>query len=631
MSQARRQCPLCEPSPTFEAICPFHAVPTVDIEIFDLPVGSVSDGAVVAGRYKVERALESGGMGTVLIAKQLGVNRTVALKVLRPDRAVDLPLLRRFYNEAHAISSLSHPNIVQVFDFGFDADLRVPYLAMEFIDGAPLDRLLDSGPLAERRTAKILAQVARALVEAHAAGIVHRDLKPANIMVTRLRDGEEHVKVLDFGVAKIVRTQREGLTAPGMTLGSPHYMSPEQARADPIDGRADLYSLGCVLFEMLTGKAPFDAEITLEVMSKQVHSPRPPLPERLASDKRPPSVAMRALYDALLAKRREDRPASANIVAKVLSAIAHGAPIDVNFLLEEERAEHSTEYTAATMLAVELADTVPTPVSEARHRAAGGTQGRGEADRLKILNAATAVPSPEMLSPLAEEVATDRSAPGIDVSDISGLVLSRTVPRASLDPHEQTPMLAQAAVPAYTPPPSVVIEVVRPSWVRPVIAGLVLSSLLSIGIAGFVWLQNDGSVGVRHIEPLRSKVVVEPAAEQVVAPVIAPEAVPVDPLAQSTGSDAGLAPVLARPPAVRKAKNAEKVGSHVRQIRLTSNPEGAAVKKNGVAVGTTPMVLKLDPGESAQLSLKKPGYLERTATLSPESSPTQSFVLMPEW
>ncbi len=211
------------------------------------------------GSYEVRSPLGAGGMGEVYLATQSNLGRQVAIKVLASASASDPERLRRFEQEARAASALNHPNIISIYDVG--RENTTAYIAMEFVDGRTLRALLESGPLTIKKTLQIAVQIADGLAKAHAAGIVHRDLKPENIMMTR--DGL--VKILDFGLAKLMQrldSSPQNMTAtvdsqPGAVLGTAGYMSPEQARGDPVDYRADVFSLGCILYEMVTGKQPF--------------------------------------------------------------------------------------------------------------------------------------------------------------------------------------------------------------------------------------------------------------------------------------------------------------------------------------------------------------------------------------
>jgi len=214
-------------------------------------------GEIIAERYHVVKALGEGGMGQVYLAEQVKMRRMCALKVMRPQLATDPDAVRRFGAEAENASRIAHPNVAAIYDFGETPEGLV-YLAMEFVDGPSLASMLArERVMPPGRVAGIGKQVADALSAAHELGIVHRDLKPDNVMIVRAKDGTERVKVVDFGIAKAMADGRTQMTRTGFVLGTPAYMSPEQISGDKLDGRSDLYSLGCMLFEMLTGQSPF--------------------------------------------------------------------------------------------------------------------------------------------------------------------------------------------------------------------------------------------------------------------------------------------------------------------------------------------------------------------------------------
>jgi serine/threonine protein kinase len=217
------------------------------------------------GNYTITSTLGEGGMGVVYRAEHPMIGKQVAIKVLHPDHAARADAAARCFLEARAVNEIRHPNVVDIIDCGV-ADLgehgSVHYLLMELLDGEPLRALIDKGPIPPARAVALALEVARALAAAHAKGIIHRDIKPENIFLAREAD-VEHVKVLDFGIAKLMDEQKFGrLTKSGVTLGTPRYMAPEQLDDEDVDGRADVYALGIVLYEMLSGAAPFADETT---------------------------------------------------------------------------------------------------------------------------------------------------------------------------------------------------------------------------------------------------------------------------------------------------------------------------------------------------------------------------------
>ncbi len=277
-------------------------------------------GRVLAGRYRVERELAKGGMGRVFLATQLPLERPVAVKVLNPEfQKTDPQFVKRFCLEASISARLSHPNVITIHDYG-ETESGDLFMAMEFLDGQPLSRLIArEAPLAADRVLHVAIQVCRALREAHSKGVIHRDLKPGNVMVVTSGDDPDFVKVLDFGLVKLFQKddhvglgpleveglgEAEDLTRAGTLLGSPRYMSPEQIRGDTLDPRTDIYSLGIILYQMVTGRAPFSGKTSVDVIYKHMNHKVPPLE---GSDCPP---ALEDIVLRCLAKDREDRYAS---------------------------------------------------------------------------------------------------------------------------------------------------------------------------------------------------------------------------------------------------------------------------------------------------------------------------------
>jgi serine/threonine-protein kinase len=226
-------------------------------------------GRSLDGKYRLDKRLSSGGMGTVYKATHLMLGKALAVKLIKADLPASPDVVRRFQREAKAASNLNHPNIVPAYDLGQTQDGTL-YIAMEYIDGPSLKDVIQAGPIDPVRTIYLLKQVASALSLAHKHDIIHRDLKPQNIMLTKDADGRDVAKLLDFGIAKTLDDSATQLTATGFSLGTPQYMSPEQAYGRPVDGRSDLYSLGIILYEMLVGEVPFNDPSTPAVLVKQM-------------------------------------------------------------------------------------------------------------------------------------------------------------------------------------------------------------------------------------------------------------------------------------------------------------------------------------------------------------------------
>jgi serine/threonine protein kinase len=270
-------------------------------------------GRILLSQYRIEALIGEGGMGSVYRGVQLSVNRPVAIKLIAGKVAENPECVRRFRREAEAMAKLRHPNTVRLYEFGVaDAESKHPelFMVMELLEGSDLsDHLTRKRRLPANEALSIARQTLEALSEAHAVGIVHRDLKPANIFLSQLHGGKLMAKVMDFGIAGIEQSgANTKLTMQGAVMGTPAYMSPEQAQGKGIDPRSDLYSLGVVLFEMLTGKPPFEAETAVSLLLAHV-STQPPKLMETSPDLHHPGV--QALLDALLDKKAENRPASA--------------------------------------------------------------------------------------------------------------------------------------------------------------------------------------------------------------------------------------------------------------------------------------------------------------------------------
>ncbi len=266
-------------------------------------------GTTLGGRYKVLSLLGEGGMGAVYLVEHVLMRKRMALKVLNAELSKNREMVARFEREAMAAAHLEHPNVVAATDLGFTDDGAL-FLVLEFIDGKSLRDVLGFGPLTAARVIHIARQTASALQRAHSVGIVHRDLKPENIMIMN-RDGDpDFVKVLDFGLAKIrlealvddISQRSETLTKYGTIFGTPAYMAPEQAAGGEVDGRTDLYALGCVMYELLTGWVPFDAEDPSVILRQQILAPVP------AMAKKAPSVKVPAALEAMVMKLLEKNP-----------------------------------------------------------------------------------------------------------------------------------------------------------------------------------------------------------------------------------------------------------------------------------------------------------------------------------
>ncbi|AKT38737.1 serine/threonine protein kinase [Chondromyces crocatus] len=288
-------------------------------------------GRVINDRFKIVSVIARGGMGKVYRAEQAPLGRICALKVLSPkyDGDRDPEFHRRFVLEAATASKLTHPNTVTVFDYGQSDDIY--YIAMEYIEGRTMHRALrEEGPFDEQRTSYIARQICRSLREAHGLGVVHRDLKPGNVLLVTHEDEQDHVKVLDFGLVKDVESGQD-LTQQGLFMGSPKYMAPEQITGGEISARTDVYALGVMMYEMLTGQVPFDRGASVSTLMAHVHDAVPPMHEvypGLAI-----SPAMEGLIYRCLDKNPRARFASMNDVLIALKRTGGATLTDTNDVL----------------------------------------------------------------------------------------------------------------------------------------------------------------------------------------------------------------------------------------------------------------------------------------------------------
>ncbi|HEY9786530.1 MAG TPA: serine/threonine-protein kinase [Candidatus Obscuribacterales bacterium] len=250
-------------------------------------------GKVIDDKYEVVSLLGLGGMGAVYMARHKDINRVVALKVLLKHLVAEKRAKERFRQEAKAAGSLHHANLIAVHDFGFINDEQ-PFLVMDYLDGESLEDILESsGALSAVRFLNIFVQVCKGLSHAHGLGLIHRDLKPSNVMIVKGEENEDIVKVVDFGIAKVLPQGDEKgqkLTKTGHVFGSPLYMSPEQCLGKPLDARSDIYSLGCLMYECLAGKPPLSGETTMSTLLKHINDLPDPLGKKEGADEVPAEI-----------------------------------------------------------------------------------------------------------------------------------------------------------------------------------------------------------------------------------------------------------------------------------------------------------------------------------------------------
>jgi serine/threonine-protein kinase len=296
-----RACPECRQSIDDQSrFCPYCGAAVAPEEAPDPFIG-----VTVNGKFRVEALLGQGGMGRVYRARHLTLDRPVVLKMLHQAYSDDPQIVQRFQREARAASKLNHPNSIAVLDFG-NAEDGTLFMAMEFLGGRDLARVISEDfPLGDARIARIGAQILSALAEAHVQGVIHRDLKPENVMVEPRRDEPDFVKVLDFGIAKIISpgAGEPKLTQAGLVCGTPEYMSPEQAKGAELDPRSDLYSVGVILYQMATGDLPFSSDTPVGYLT--AHLSQVPVAPR----QRRPDLQISPAIDGLITRALDKDPA----------------------------------------------------------------------------------------------------------------------------------------------------------------------------------------------------------------------------------------------------------------------------------------------------------------------------------
>ncbi len=313
---------------------PYDQTPASDTE---------SIGSVLSERYRILGVIGDGGMGRVYAAEHVTLRRRLAIKVLKPELARVEANVERFLQEARAASMIAHPNVVDILDFGRVNGGPV-YFVMEFLEGEDLAMLLRRQVrLPWPRVQQIVLQVVRGLHAAHKCGVIHRDMKPANIFLSRRPDGSEHVKLLDFGIAKWVSQEGLGsLTGEGSVFGTARYMSPEQASGLPVDGRSDVYAVGVLLYEMLTGRPPFDSDNFMRVATQHINEPVLP-PRDMAPDAGIGEI-VEALVMRALAKNPADRyPSMGEFEAAILGA-SYESTVAIHNPLGADAMDRTTVY-----------------------------------------------------------------------------------------------------------------------------------------------------------------------------------------------------------------------------------------------------------------------------------------------
>jgi serine/threonine protein kinase len=367
-------------------------------------------GRVVNEKFKILSFIARGGMGKVYRAEQAPLGRVCALKVLNANYTGehDPEFHKRFFLEASLTSKLRHPNTVTIFDYG-QTDDGIYYMAMEYLEGYTLHRAIRQvGYLPEERAAYIARQICRSLREAHSLGVVHRDLKPANVYLLEHGDEPDFVKVLDFGLVKDIATGAEELTQAGLYMGSPKYMAPEQMSGATIDARTDIYALGVILYEMVTGKVPFDRPKSLEILMAHLKEEPPPL--RQANPAARVSPAMEETIFRAMAKDPNNRFRSMD---EVLAALKRLGPA---FVAEPSTSLSDRQSATGSGLLPAMGTARPSSTATGSGRVSGAATGPTASQIIRSAGAAMAVPTETAPVPTAETpeaAAKEGSAPSL--------------------------------------------------------------------------------------------------------------------------------------------------------------------------------------------------------------------------
>jgi serine/threonine-protein kinase len=502
-------------------------------------------GTTVAGRYKVIKLLGEGGMGQVYLAEHFAIEKRVALKVLRAEYAHKGDIVTRFQQEAISASRIKHPNVLDVFDFG-QLENGCFYLAMEFLEGNDLaDELQRSRVLTPPRALPIAMQICRALAAAHAKGVVHRDMKPENVFLQRTADGEEIVKIVDFGIAQLKPTNEEAeaqstskarrLTRTGMIFGTPEYMAPEQASGKHADLRCDIYAVGIILFELFTGAVPFTGETFLGVLAKHLNE-LPPAMRAVYPDLQI-SQELEGVVQRALAKDPTYRYQSMNELAAALAATPEAQYAGIRGPYSQVAADGRASALPG--------GAAPTPTAQQFMAGAGGS------------------PPPHTPEP--------QTAQSPQFTDAARAAV--TMPRQDTTAERAETQLGGEAV---TRPPT------KSGGSGAIVAALLGVLVIGGGAAAF-FLRSHGDTGVE--QPTAQAKPPEPAPP----PPVAPEPVPTPSVAVAT------------PPAVPSA--AAPVGV---KLEVITDPPGATLMKNGFQVcDATPCEVTAGVNETLELAGEK--------------------------
>ncbi len=542
--------------------CPEHGCELLPDDLFVTPEAQLEAGTMV-GEYRIQRKLGSGTFGDVYAGEHPLIGKRVAVKILNQRFASDPVMISRFIAEARAVNKIRQRNIIDIFSFGVLPGLERHYFVMELLDGLTLGELLDQKRRLPMSTVlPIIRGIAEALDAVHEAGITHRDLKPDNVFLATERDGSYYPKLLDFGIAKLIGDEVAHKTGPGMVLGTPRYMSPEQARGKVADHRADIYALGVMIHEMLTGEAPFTGQSSVDVLLKHTAEPPPRLSEinaDLPSELDAPVLAM-------LEKRPADRPRTAGVAVQALVDRAHKLGLD---------------------------------------RPAEPISGISASERLTL----PAESDPVWSNPTVAEAVVGASAPEAPKAETakpSPGSVRETKREAGAPPKESAPLRAERE--RSSGPSTEELSVIDSSGARAPIGWsrrvkVVAASVGALAVGFSIW-----ALGHRPDGP----------AAQSAAPVVVETSallpVATAPTTSGTGSEPQVKPSTALPEMI--------------ELRLTSSPAEVEVWLGDRKLGSSAGPLQLPRGsEPVELRLKKIGYKDATASLTPDQNRTLEATL----
>ncbi|MBI5495531.1 MAG: protein kinase [Deltaproteobacteria bacterium] len=577
-----RICPECEKRTHLKA-CPSCGGMTVPASMVNAAPEDLV-GTRLGQQYEITHVLGKGGMGVVYRAVQLSMDRPVAIKVIHGSLTRDLAVVKRFQREARVTSKLNHPNTIRVHDFGL-TDEGVLYLVMELLEGRELAREIKvKGPLPLARAAGIAGQVLKALHEAHGFGIIHRDLKPANIFLQSMPGAGDMVKVMDFGIAKLLGQSSENtvrLTMQGILVGTPHYMSPEQVAGQEVGPRSDIYALGIILFQMLAARVPFNADTATAILLAHQKEPVPRI-ARYRPDLAG-NAALQEAIDRLLAKDPEQRPVSAMHAATLLARLIPGnlelsQPEMVNLdtggfaQLESTRQQKVQEARA-----LEAA----TPSSHEQRTLARVERRPAQDDEGPV--------SPDEATRILEELPSEEVTEGRTVVD--GAVLADLVSDVRRIPivHQETTVTSTQEVPVEpvaTDPPTDTMDTPMPA--------------------------PPATVAMRSGEARRR--------------TKGPVAVVAGAVVLLVAVGAGVV-VLRRPNVVPRAAAVAPAVPATAQLSVRSVPPGARVFLDGDPVGATPWARAVERGRTFHVRLELPGHEPVSETVNATENRALAYTL----